>query len=220
MSLIIAIFLIVILLCRVVGDKSKSAEYDRRKRERDKLISEWESRYTNSGLEKTLRRCIADPNNYGAVCEEIFPILSNTNHWSYLTGGRFVLNEDQVSLSEDRRQLGKNQRVALDIMLANRGKVSSEAAIYGYKAYVYFGTTSLKESSYEYANMLLGILNNHSAELKLRYYRQMGSESYIWIGSTADLRRTGLDHEAILPFDRDVLFKSASIPPIEQKKKG
>ena len=77
MSLILALVLIAIVLCKVGSDKSKAAAFDREKSKRDSIISDWEDLYVDKDLEARLERCIADERNYTAVREEISKVLSN-----------------------------------------------------------------------------------------------------------------------------------------------
>lgn len=217
MSLIIALILIIIVCTLTAKDKSKSEAYERRRNIEKEAVGKWESLYVDKDLEVRLERCIADERNYTAVREEISKVLSTMEHWRYLLDGDFVLNESQIVGAVNHKQareiLRKNQTVALDIMLANRGKVSMLAATFGYKAYVRNGTRDLRESAYEYAETILNILRSKGAHVELLYIYNMGSEDYKWKGSFGD-RFKNDDYTTIKPFDRS-LFKTTSLPPIE-----
>lgn len=216
MSLILALALIAIVLCKVWNDKSKSTAFDREKSKRDSIISDWEDLYVDKDLEARLERCIADERNYAAVREEISKVLSTMEHWRYLLDGDFVLNESQivgvVNHKQVREILRRNQTIALDIMLANRGKVSMLAATFGYKAYVRNGTRDLKESAYEYAETILKLMRLNGAEVKLYYHQHLAKEAYYWEGTHPQHQNDPANGEHMLEFDRKEVLGCYSIP--------
>ena len=218
MSLIIALVLITIVLCKVGSDKSKAAVFDREKSKRDSIISDWEDLYVSRDLEASLRRCIADERNYAAVREEVSKVLSTKEHWRYLSDGDFVLNESQISGVVNYKQahetLRRNQTIALDIMLANRGKVSAMAAAFGYKAYKRSGTLDLKESAYEYAETILKLMRLRDAKVKLYYYRHIADEAYYWEGTHPYHRNNPSRGEYLTEFEKALIFLENPIPPI------
>lgn len=219
MSLIFALVLIAIVLWKVGKDKSKSAAFDRERNIRNNIISDWESIYVDKDLEAKLERCIADERNYAAVREEISKVLSNTKHWRYLIDGDFPLNESQIfGLSNQRRAyktLRSNQRIALDIMLANRGKVSTMASVFGYNAYVRSGSYDLKESAYEYAETILRLMRYRSTDVELYCHCYLAEESYYWKGTHPEHRNDPTNGEILLPFDREEIFAHNAIPAIQ-----
>ena len=216
MSLILALVLIAIVLCKVGSDKSKAAAFDREKSKRDSIISDWEDLYVDKDLEARLERCIADERNYTAVREEISKVLSTMEHWRYLLDGDFVLNESQivgvVNHKQAREILRKNQTIALDIMLANRGKISMLAATFGYKAYVRNGTRDLRESAYEYAETILKLMRLQGAKVKLYYHQHLAKEAYYWEGTHPQHQNDPANGERMLEFDRKEVLGSCSIP--------
>ena len=217
MSLIIALILIIIVCTLTAKDKSKSEAYERRRNIEKEAVGKWESLYVDKELEKRLICCISEKDNYVAIYDEVSKVLANMEYWKYMLDLGFPLNEDQITGVSDykqaRKRMQENQSVALDIMLANRGKVSSWASSYGYVAYVRKGTTLLKESYYEYAETILNILRSKGAHVELLYIYNMGSENYKWKGSFGD-RFKNDDYTTIKPFDRSP-FKTTSLPPIE-----
>lgn len=216
MSLILALVLIVIVLCKVGRDKAKSTAFDREKNNRDRVVSEWEGLYVDKDLETRLERYIADERNYVAVREEISKVLSTMEHWRYILDGGFVLSESQVvgvvKHKQAREILRKNQTIALDIMLANRGKVSMLAASFGYKAYVRNGTRDLKESAYEYTETILKLMRLQGAKVRLYYHQYLGEEAYYWEGTHPQHQNVPSKGERMFEFDRRVLLGNNSIP--------
>lgn len=216
MSLILALVLIAIVLCKVGNDKSKAAAFDREKSKRDSVISDWEGLYVDKDLEARLERCIADERNYTAVREEISKVLLTMEHWRYLLDGDFVLNESQIVGAINHKQareiLRRNQAIALDIMLANRGKVSMMAFTFGYKAYVRNGTRDLQESSYEYAETILKLMRLQGAKVKLYYHQHLAKEAYYWEGTHPQHQNNPANGEHMLDFDRRIILGNCYIP--------
>lgn len=216
MSLILALILIAIVLCKVGSDKSKAAAFDREKSKRDSIISDWEDLYVDKDLEARLECCIADERNYTAVREEISKVLSTMEHWRYLLDGDFVLNNSQIAGVANHKQareiLRRNQTIALDIMLANRGKVSMLSSALGYDAYVKNGTLDLKESAYEYAETILNLMRLQDAKVKLYYHRYLAEDAYYWEGTHPQHQNDPANGEHMLDFDRSVILGRCSIP--------
>ena len=219
MSLIFALVLIAIVLWKVGKDKSKAAAFDCERNIRNNIISDWKSLYVDKDLEARLERCIADERNYAAIREEISKVLSNTKHWRYLIDGDFPLNESQILGLSNQKQayktLRSNQRIALDIMLANRGKVSTMASVFGYNAYVRSGSCDLKESAYEYAETILRLMRYRSTDVELYCYCYLAEESYYWKGTHPEHRNDPTNGEILLPFDREEIFAHNAIPAIQ-----
>lgn len=216
MSLILALVLIAIVLCKVIGDKSKASAFDREKNEKDKVIAEREKIYVDKDLEDSLEQSIADEREYSEIRDEVSKVLSGMEHWSYLLDGDFPLNERQISSWSNKKQaletLRTNQKIALDILLANRGKVSMMAFAFGYDAYVNNGTQDLKESAYEYAETILKLMRVRGCRVKLYYYRYLSKEAYYWEGTHPQHRNNPSAGEVMLDFDRKILFQRTSIP--------
>ena len=217
MSLIIALILIIIVMTLMSNNKSKVKAYERKRNAERAVIEEWEALYVDEGLERKLLACISEKENYDVVYREVSEVIANMEHWKYLLDSGFPLNEDQIDGAENykqaREEMLKNREIARDIMLANRGKVSSWSNSYGYKAYVRSGSTGLKEMYYEYAETILNILQNRGVQVELLYMNDTGDESYRWAGSFGDRFRND-GHCVIMKFDRG-LFVATSIPPIK-----
>ena len=215
MSLIIALFLIVIILCKAGGEKSKAAAFDRRAREQNRIVADWENLYVDKDLEIRLKRCIADEYNYAEVREEVSKVLSTMEHWRYLLDGDFALNKSQIYGAANYKRacerMRKNQTIALDIMLANRGKISTMAAIFGYEAYM-DGPRELKESAYEYAETILKLMRQHGADVNLYYHSYLGSKAYYWEGTNPSHKNDPAKYEVKFAFDREIIFKRHPIP--------
>lgn len=217
MSLIIALILIIVVCTLVFKDKTKSTMYERRREVEKTAVEKWESIYIDKELEKKLIAYIPEEENYTAVYEEVSKVLANMEHWKCLLDLGFPLNEAQIGDEANHlqalEQIDENRRVALDIMLANRGKVSWYSSAYGYDASVIRGTRSLKEAQYEYAETILNIMRSCGAQVELFYINSSGSEHYGWVGSSLErLKDDGFS--SVKEFSR-LLFQTSSVPPVE-----
>lgn len=222
MSLIIALVLIAIVVSRIIGDDAKNSEYGRRKKVEDDAISEWESEFVDKVLEAKLESCIADEHNFDEVCDEVIPVLSQLECYSYLSDRElFLINERQVSgrsYKSSREILSLYRNIALDIMLAHRHKISEHAANYGYDAYLADDHLQWKKSMYEYAEMILKLMQTCDTPPKLHYRGGTHSGKYVWVGSFADRDNSSFEiKEIVLPFARTDIFKENPIPPIDME---
>jgi len=217
MSLIIALILIVVVWASMSNNKTKVKEYERKRNAERAAVEEWKTLYVDKELEKVLIACISENENYDAVYKEVSDVVANMKYWKYLLDSGFPLNEDQIEGAANYKQayeeMVRNREIALDIMLAKRGKVSFWASMSGYKAFVRNGTTSLKEAHYEYAETILNIMRRRGAQIELFYLYDTGAEYYRWTGSSGE--RFGNDERCIIKsFDRS-LFQPSSFPVIE-----
>lgn len=216
MSLIIALILIIFVWMSMSNDKAKAKAYERKKNAERSPIEKWETLYVDKDLEKRLITCISEKENYAAVYKEVSEVIANMGHWKHLLDSGFPLNEDQIegaiNYKQAHEEMIRNREIALDIMLANRGKVSFWASVSGYKAFVRNGATSLKDAYYEYAETILNIMRGLGAQVELVYLYDTGSECYRWKGTLGSRFRN--DGSCIVKdFDRS-LFQASSIPQI------
>ena len=103
MSLVLLVILLLILLVRVGSDKASSMEYKRVYAEEKAERDEWLSHVVDRALENDLRRALDDPSCADRVNLEIGEALSE-------------MGDAVPWVSKDEK---------LDILLANRGKISS-----------------------------------------------------------------------------------------------
>ncbi len=217
MSFIIAIILVIVVWILMSNDKTKTVAYERKRDKKKASIEEWENLYVDEELEKKLISCISEKENYATVYEEVSKTIANMEHWKYLLDTGFPLNEDQIDKAVNERraleEIGRNKSIALDIMLANRGKVSWHSSAYGYAASVIRGAKSLKEAQYEYAETILNIMRSRGAQVELFYINSSGSEHYGWVGSSLERLRND-SFSTVKEFSR-LFFQFSSVPPIE-----
>lgn len=211
MSLIIALVLIVIICVKVSNDKSREAAYDRRKKIEDFAIEGWESRFVDRELETKLRSCIENNENYGDILSELTSSVSNTEYLKAIIHDGFPLHLDQGGSLE---LVTKNRRIASDIMMANRGKITSVGSSFGYRAELKCGNNYARRSCYEYAELLKRILESRGIQMRMLY--NSNRDTYVWEGSFGSMEYNKND---LHPFEVSLIKKDAEeIPPIIQAK--
>ena len=222
MAIIIVIFLLAVILCKILKDKAGEYEYTAKKREYDTLSSDFEAAYTSKQLEDAITAAFDDKDKVKSIHQEVDSAFQQMKSWN---GVRLLLNTTEFSyrgkpsknkFAEQEKQMFEDRKVAMDIMLANRGKVSIDAARLGYKSYVQFSYNStvqnLKERQYELVSWIRDTLKEQSVELTPVYVEDVARRVYGWQGSRiAPLRQWGtvscheFTHSLIEPPDIGVL---------------
>lgn len=119
---------------KILAENAEAKRYDNVYKARfayhEQRQQQWKMQVADRALEEDLERLIADPHNYADVWEEVHAAyLQMPTHKSYTT---ILLYEPMVLRHYGRNAYTKkereniasyNRRNALDIMLANRGKV-------------------------------------------------------------------------------------------------
>lgn len=179
MALIIAIVLIVIVGIKVADDKARTRQYKNESAKRFKQHDEWVSLHVDSELESRLNSFISNKDNYNAVWEEVSATFKKLEHWKNFT----------------KFSLLKDKKIVLDIMLANRGKVSFDAAVFGYRAYLSSESDMLKKSQFELVEWIRDTLNQKGADVDLIYSgvgdSLVPADCYYWIGTMSSLPLVG-----------------------------
>lgn len=216
MSLIIGLILLVVLLCRVGSDKLKESEYKSRVDKEIKCLNDWKSRYVDEELERQLFDCIWDERNSAKILEEISPILSNIEHLNDLISGDFILDKALAYMERNYKlalkRVDKSRDIALNIMLAKRGKIHHDVYSIGYRAPSNIGgNLEQRKGAFEYIEAILNTIRGIHPEMEIYY----NSGWYVWAGSFAD-GRMGVPGRA-QKFDKKILFPEdpPPIPPIE-----
>lgn len=152
----------------------------------------WYDKHTNEALERSLRARMDDPSFYQEVLEEVLPAFRQMPSWSYRNS--IVIRADQLSakmakLNAKTRQnfIVRERNIALDIMLANRGKVSTTAANFGYDVFnrALSGTNNLDRRD-ELARWIESTLRSQGVDIKLTCKQnEAGDKKYVWVGSYA-----------------------------------
>lgn len=210
MDLLIALFLILVVSVKVGAEKVETSNSKWQLRQEQEKFDRWNSYYVDKELEDVLIKYINEPANYKNIRREIDPLLSTMPSCDYLLSYEFPINDNQVYLRRDcrvaRNECEMYQSIVLNLLLANRGKVSSLSAMFGYPSYLVHGTL-LKQQSFEVAETILKLLAYKGIKLELIYKKDPEDFDgcYYWKGSFGGNTRTG---SQVMPFDRNILFQN------------
>lgn len=206
MALIIALILGGILLGLWSLDAGAAGAYDRQVRARRAGEDEFDRLYTDPELEKTLREFIDDEDTYEQVREAVSTALKGVSSWHTWTGllstrqrEYYMLNKDK-DRKEARKRMERDHITALDVLLAQRGKISLDGAHYGYKAYLGNDAKGYRKALYEYAERIMTIAHQNGCTAKLVCMEHSGFR-YVWEGSSASTWPTA----SFKPFDRKLI---------------
>lgn len=146
MALIIAVVLIVIVSCRVLGDKAGEWQYEADSKKLDASASKVKV-YTDSQLEKIIWDSFEDEARLSEIHKELDLAIDQMEHWkngwlgrkrslclhpSEYSFGSFKATKNRIKFRDDL--IYYDRQTALSILLANRGKVSIAAERDGYYA--------------------------------------------------------------------------------------
>ena len=213
MPLIIAIVLILIIGLKVAGDKAQTKQYEDKSANLSNTHDVWVARHVNHELESQLREFISNRDNYDAIREEVSPVLEKLEHWGNFSN--LSLYDDLQGKSVQytkayRETIRHDRKVVLDILLANRGKVSSDSAVWGYKAYLSCENDTLKLSQFELVEWIKNTMNQQGYNVDLVYSgcgdSQVPKDCYYWIGTRNALPLVGeTNTHRFKPFSKDLI---------------
>jgi hypothetical protein len=205
MALIVVLVLIFIVGVKALSEKGAEMQYNESKNKRDFERNAWLAANTDKKLEEELRKYIAHPDNYEKVVAEISPVFKSLEQWAKKGDYILVLHESYMPTArkakEHHEMVSRNRKVALDILLANRGKVSTDSAWWGYRAYLErdgYGADVLKKSQFELVKWIRDTLNKKGAHVELVCPLDRLS-TYYWAGSQYFI------NEKVVPFSEDLL---------------
>lgn len=160
----------------------------------NKRVSEetWAIKHTDSAVESSLLKIMDDPTYLQEISREVLSAFAKMPSWSYRDS--IVIRADQLSANmakanvQTRRSfIIRERNIALDIMLANRGKVSTAAANFGYDVpnrALYAGSGLDRRD--ELARWIEDTLRGQGIDVKLTYKQnEAGDRKYVWVGSHA-----------------------------------
>lgn len=215
MPLIIAIVLILIIGFKVASDKAQTKQYEDKSANLRVTHDEWVARHVNHELESQLREFISNRDNSEAIKEEVSPVLEKLEHWANYANLSPYDDSQGKSVQYTkayRETIRHGRKVILDILLANRGKVSSDSAVWGYNAYLNSGNDTLKMSQFELVEWIKNTLNQQGYDVDLVYSgsgdSQVPSDCYYWVGTRNALPLVGeTNTHRFKPFSRDLIGK-------------
>ena len=93
-----------------------------------------------------------------------------------------------------------DKAIALDVLLANRGKIANLRTTFGYRAFLNSNDKELKKAFFEYAGRIMTLVNQNGIPVNLVYKYDGRSSVYVWEGSQGD-RFYGRPYEKREHFD-------------------
>lgn len=220
MELVIAVVLMIILFFRLLPDKVGQSEYKHRKNEWERTTKDFAEHYTNKQLEDAIRQAFSDDTQLPAIRNEVNMAFQQMESWR---GERVVLCTSdftypkgkftQKAYRENTEQMYRDRRLAMDILLANRGKVSSDSNGSGYNSYLNTEYQALKEQQYELVEWIQNTLKKQGVSITPVCVDKTGSRYYAWLGSFAAPDPPFATETARLPFERHLIErKKITIP--------
>ena len=220
MELVIAVVLMIILFFRLLPDKVGQSEYKHRKNEWERTTKDFAEHYTNKQLEDAIRQAFSDDTQLPAIRNEVNMAFQQMESWR---GERVVLCTSdftypkgkftQKAYRENTEQMYRDRHLAMDILLANRGKVSSDSNRSGYNSYLNTEYQALKEQQYELVEWIQNTLKKQGVSITPVCVDKTGSRYYAWLGSFAAPDPPFATETARLPFERHLIErKKITIP--------
>lgn len=222
MAIIIAVFLIAVLLYMVLKDKAGEHRYNNAKKEYDASTDGFDALYTDPQLEDSILACFDNSAGLPELHREIACAFCQMSRWK---GTHLLLHTSEFSykakftkreFDSQYKQMCGDRKIALDILLANRGKVSHEAAWLGYKSYVVQQYTDsmqlLKERQFELVEWICSTLDKQGVHLTPVYVCDAARRVYGWRGSKlAPEKQWGT--ATVKPFDHSLIERpNVAIP--------
>lgn len=222
MAIIIAVFLVAVLLYKVLKDKVGEHKYNDAKKEYDTSTGRFDALYTNPQLEDSILASFDDTTRLPEIHREISFALDQMKHWTdvqvllhtseFSFKGKFTKREFDLQY----KQMCEDRKLALDILLANRGKVSHEAAWLGYRSYAVQQYTDsmqlLKERQFELVEWICSTLDKQGVHLTPVYVCDAARRVYGWRGSKlAPEKQWGA--ATIQPFDHSLIARPGTAIP-------
>lgn len=195
MALVIAVILGIVLLCiKCTGNISK-AEYNRKVEKWKSGIETFRKTYTDESLEAAIRSCFDDVSKLDKLRIEIDTSIQEMPAWKnrklilHICDFTYKNKYTKKEFLMQSERMNEDKKVALDILLANRGKVSIRAARDGYRSYVYkennSDTRNLAIMQYELVEWISDTLQKQGISLEPVFVNNIGITFYGWLGSQA-----------------------------------
>lgn len=222
MAIIIAVFLASVLLYKVLKDKAGEHKYNNAKKEYDASADKFDALYTSCQLEDSILASFDDTTRLPEIHKEIDLALNQMVHWKdaqllfHTSEFSFKTKFTKKEFDAQYKKMREDKKIALDILLANRGKVSHEATWLGYKSYVVQQYTDsmqlLKERQFELVDWICSTLAKQSIHLTPVYVCDAARRVYGWRGSKlAPEKQWGT--AIVKPFDRSLIARPGTALP-------
>lgn len=194
MAIIIAVFLIIIVLAKVLKDKSGEHKYSVKEKAWREGTDRFDAAYMDKSIEDAIRVLFDDKDRLEEAHREVDLAFQQMPHWCgeslYLHPSEFAYKNNkftQKAYKDLSKKMERDRQLALDIMLANRGKVASNATWSGYPSYVtqpYSDAFQLiKEQQFEFVAWIRDTLQKQGVQLTPICVTSAGGVTYGWLGS-------------------------------------
>jgi len=174
---ILAIILVLILIYLKIEDKTKRSVYDNLIIEKNDVSGTFKSIFIDAKLERELHDFILDERNLPQVSEEVLKAFSEMEHFRDIKD--FSLHNSYFNI----------EWAALDIMLANRGKIRALCNTCGYDCKFYPGYNEKDElakvRAYEFVEWLEKTLTAQGLPAKILVRARGYNSKYVWACSSA-----------------------------------
>lgn len=225
MPIIIALALVLAIGCLGLRDKKNERKYQRETEERKSLSDDFNSRFVGKGLEESISIAFENEENATAIKTEVYQALKQMSSWD---GYSLTLTRsDCVQLKgwkekSKKNKLNGDRELALNIMLANRGKVSSYSATHGYETYfILDGHSKAKLQQFELVEWIANTLGKQGIHITPVCKFAYGTSVYGWLGSFAVPKDRAMDtlYYEVKPFTKALVEHTpVNIPEPYYKK--
>lgn len=175
----------------IVAEQNRLEETQRKIFERTVSDEAWELKHTDKELETQLLENMSDPSCFETIRSEVCSALAEMPAWADRKDCIFI-RRDLLPASKSKADeklcastVIRERNIALDILLANRGKVSVKSAGFGYDSFS--GTVhggKCWDQVDELVQWIQSTLRSKGAEMELFCKRNgSGVKKYVWVGS-------------------------------------
>lgn len=189
MSIIIVLILVLAIGYLGLRDKKGERKYQRETEERKSISDDFNRKFVDKRLEESISIAFENEESATAIKEEVHQALKHINSWN---GYSLTLTRSDCARlkgwkqKQAERKLNGDRELALNIMLANRGKVSSRSATHGYETYfILDGHSKAKLQQFELVEWITNTLEKQGVHVTPIYKFAYGTSVYGWLGSFA-----------------------------------
>jgi len=206
MYLLIALLLAILFCGKLFVGNTNSKAYDRARNAKKERQEDWYSKYTDAEYEVNLLQYMNNPDNQEKIWNKIHPALLEMSHWKDESGWIFSYEQIDPTIKHydmQRKMVTKHRNVAVDIILALKGKISFISTTER-EAYLRTGDTITKYKNFELAEWIQKQLKRKGVCLEL-YYKidNAGLDWYVWEGSPSCS-----DDSLFKEFSRELLYEN------------
>lgn len=211
MSIIIVLILVLAIGCLGLRDKRGKRKYQRETEEIKSISDDFNRRFVDKRLEESISIAFESEESATAIKDEVHRALKQINSWNGYS--LTVTRSDCARLKgwkekQAERKLNGDRELALNIMLANRGKVSNHSATHGYETYfILEGHSKAKLQQFELVEWIADTLEKQGIHITPIYKFAYGTSVYGWLGSFAVPKDRAMDtlYYEVKPFTKALI---------------